>query len=52
MTKSHFSALLNKHSNLEHQISAESQRPQPDMQRIARLKKQKLQLKDTLVVRF
>ena len=48
MTKSHFSALLNKHSHIDHEIAAESQRPLPDSRRLAELKKQKLRLKDAL----
>jgi len=48
MTKTHFSALLNKHSQLEAQIASESQRPLPDTKRMADLKKRKLRLKDAL----
>jgi hypothetical protein len=48
MSKSHFSALLTKHSRLEAQIASESQRPLPDTKRVAELKKQKLRLKDVL----
>lgn len=48
MTKAHFSALLSKHSQLESLIARESQRPLPDMARVAELKKQKLRLKDAL----
>ncbi len=48
MNKTHFSALLTKHSRLESLIATESQRPLPDAKRVAELKKQKLRLKDTL----
>lgn len=49
MSKTHFSALLNKHSQLEALIASESQRPIPDMKRVTELKKRKLRLKDALL---
>jgi len=50
MNKSHISALLAKHHDLESRIEAESHRPQPDNRMIAELKKQKLRLKDELAI--
>lgn len=40
--------LSNKHSTLDMQIRQEMRSPIPDTLRIAQLKKQKLQIKDTL----
>jgi hypothetical protein len=48
MQNAHFSALANKHADIEARISEEIQRPQPDMTTLARLKKQKLRLKDEM----
>jgi hypothetical protein len=44
----HSSALTAKHAGIEAKIAAESNRPAPDMTLIARLKKQKLKLKEAL----
>lgn len=40
--------LSNKHTTLDMQIQQEMRSPIPDTLRIAQLKKQKLQIKDTL----
>jgi len=48
MIKTHFSALLSKHSRLDDLLVRESQRPLPDSRRVAELKKRKLRLKDAL----
>jgi hypothetical protein len=48
MQKAHMSALEQKHSGLEARIFEENQRPHPDDALIARLKKEKLRLKETL----
>ncbi|MFZ1564325.1 MAG: YdcH family protein [Sphingorhabdus sp.] len=42
------SALQSKHAELETQLELENSRPHPDDDLIHRLKKQKLQIKDTL----
>ncbi|HJQ17283.1 MAG TPA: DUF465 domain-containing protein [Allosphingosinicella sp.] len=48
MQNAHFSALASKHADIEARINEENQRPQPDMTTIARLKKEKLKLKDEM----
>jgi len=48
MHNAHFSALEAKHAGLERRITAESQRPLPDAQALAELKKQKLKLKEEM----
>jgi hypothetical protein len=45
----HISALETKHAELEAQLERENTRPFPDSDLIHRLKKQKLQIKDTLL---
>jgi hypothetical protein len=49
MSKTHFSALISKHSHLDALLASESQRPLPDARRMTELKKRKLRLKDALV---
>jgi len=44
----HLETLQSKHSNLEEKIQAELRSPLPDNLRVSRLKRQKLQIKDTL----
>ncbi|MGE5721135.1 MAG: DUF465 domain-containing protein [Sphingomonadales bacterium] len=48
MQNAHFSALASKHADIDARINEENQRPQPDMATIARLKKEKLKLKDEM----
>ncbi len=48
MQNGHISALAAKHAGIDARISEESQRPVPDTATIARLKKEKLKIKDTL----
>lgn len=48
MQNAHISALATKHAHIEARINEENQRPQPDMTTIARLKKEKLKLKDEM----
>ena len=48
MENAHFSALANKHADLDTRISQENLRPQPDMATISRLKKEKLKLKEEM----
>jgi hypothetical protein len=48
MDQAHMSALQTKHAGLEKRIAEESQRPLPDAGLIARLKKEKLWLKEEL----
>ena len=43
------SALEVKHAEIEARISEENQRPQPDMATLARLKKEKLKVKEAIV---
>lgn len=44
----HLDTLHTKHSTLDNQIQAELRHPIPDNIRVQRLKKQKLQIKDTI----
>jgi len=48
MHQAHVSALQAKHAGLEARIVEESQRPLPDMIALARLKKEKLKLKEEM----
>jgi len=48
MQNAHMSALELKHAGLDARISEESQRPNPDMAILARLKKEKLRIKEAL----
>jgi len=48
MHQAHVSALEAKHAGLEARIAEESQRPQPDTATLARLKKEKLHIKEEL----
>lgn len=48
MHQAHVSALEAKHAGLEAQIIEESQRPLPDTATIARLKKEKLRIKEEI----
>ena len=48
MNKSHLSAVLAKHHDLDSRIETESHRPHPNEGMIHDLKKQKLRLKDSL----
>jgi hypothetical protein len=48
MQNAHHVALNAKHTDLDHRIAAESQRPLPDQMLIAQLKKQKLRVKEEL----
>ena len=48
MQQAHISALETKHAGLDAKLSEESHRPLPDMAIIARLKKEKLRLKETI----
>ena len=49
MDKAHVEALASKHAALQQQIDTEEQRPHPDETLLARLKKEKLRLKDDMV---
>lgn len=46
--QSHIDALRERHADLENRIAAEDQRPKPDAEALARLKVEKLRLKDEL----
>ena len=48
MQNAHVSALETKHAGLDARINEESQRPNPDMTILARLKKQKLKIKEEI----
>lgn len=48
MDSAHSTALTAKHAGLDARIEAERQRPSPDTTLLARLKKQKLKIKETL----
>jgi hypothetical protein len=48
MQNAHMSALENKHAALDARISEENQRPLPDVTAIARLKKEKLRVKEAI----
>lgn len=45
----HLETLQSKHSNLDEKIQAELRSPLPDFLRISKLKREKLQIKDTLM---
>lgn len=49
MQNAHMSALELKHAGLDARISEENQRPSPDMATIARLKKEKLKIKEAML---
>jgi len=44
----HIEALRNKHQGLEEELKQETQRPLPDSAAIAKLKREKLRLKDEI----
>jgi hypothetical protein len=48
MQQAHISALETKHAEIEARIAEESQRPQPDTGLLARLKKEKLKVKEAI----
>jgi uncharacterized protein len=48
MENTHISALMSKHADIDARINEESQRPQPDMATLTRLKKAKLKLKEEI----
>lgn len=48
MDQAHIAALQTKHAGLDARIAEETQRPLPDMSVLARLKKEKLRLKEEL----
>lgn len=50
MDKAHISALEAKHAGLDAQIAEELRRPAPDEMLVATLKKQKLKIKEALVL--
>lgn len=49
MTEVHRAALTSKHASIEAQLAREALAPHPDSLRIARLKKEKLKLKEQIV---
>ncbi len=50
MNNSHLSALRIKHAELESKLDKESSRPHPDDTLVHNLKKQKLHLKDAIML--
>ncbi|MEA3010210.1 MAG: hypothetical protein QOJ91_1902 [Sphingomonadales bacterium] len=46
--QAHISALQNRHADIEARIEEESQRPMPDTATLARLKKEKLWIKEEI----
>jgi hypothetical protein len=48
MHSAHLNALEAKHAGLDRRIADEAQRPQPDQQVLAELKKQKLRVKEEI----
>jgi hypothetical protein len=46
--QSHIEALKDRHASLETRIAAEDQRPRPDSDALARLKLEKLRLKEEM----
>lgn len=48
MDQAHIAALQTRHAGLEQRIAEESQRPMQDSALIARLKKEKLRLKEEI----
>jgi uncharacterized protein len=48
MASAHFTSLKSRHAQLDAQIHAEERRPAPDSALLARLKKEKLRLKDEI----
>jgi hypothetical protein len=48
MQNAHMSALEQKHAGLDQRIAEENQRPHPDDTLLARLKKEKLRVKEAL----
>lgn len=48
MQNAHMSALETKHAGLDARIAEENQRPHPDSVILARLKKEKLRLKEAI----
>ena len=49
MQQAHLSALETKHADIEARILDEEQRPWPDTNTLARLKKEKLRVKEAIV---
>ena len=48
MDQAHIAALQTKHAGLDARIAEEAQRPMPDMPTLARLKKEKLRIKEEM----
>ncbi|HQT47399.1 MAG TPA: DUF465 domain-containing protein [Acidocella sp.] len=46
--ESHIDALKGRHASLEDKIAAEDRRPQPDVSALARMKVEKLRLKEQM----
>jgi hypothetical protein len=48
LEQAHITALQTKHAGLDARIAEETQRPLPDMSLLARLKKEKLRIKEEM----
>ena len=48
MNQTHISALQSKHAGIDARIASETQRPQPDVALLSRLKKEKLRIKEEI----
>jgi hypothetical protein len=48
LEQAHITALQTKHAGLDARIAEEAQRPLPDMSVLARLKKEKLRIKEEM----
>ncbi|HWH22974.1 MAG TPA: YdcH family protein [Allosphingosinicella sp.] len=48
MDQAHIAALQTKHAGLDQRIALETQRPMPDSALVARLKKEKLRIKEEI----
>ena len=48
MDQAHIAALQTKHAGLDRRIAEETQRPMPDAAVLARLKKEKLRIKEEI----
>lgn len=50
MNMSHLATLKSRHADLDAKIASEERRPAPDVALLAQMKKQKLKIKEDLVV--
>jgi hypothetical protein len=48
MASAHLASLTARHAKLDESVAAETRRPMPDQARLARLKREKLKLKEEI----